>query len=261
MIDGLNPRLDALRDVAQAACKCLTAYFGKELEITHKGAIDLVTQADKDTELIVVETLKKQFPDDGILAEEGSGCIGKNQWQWIVDPLDGTTNFASGLPHFGVSIALAHSEQLQAGIVWDPIKNECFEAVRHQGATLNGAPIQVKKERLLANALTATGFPYNRRERLPELLARTGRILEQTRGLRRLGSAALDLAYVAAGRFDVFLEDGLNPWDMAAGILLVVEAGGQVTGFDGEPVILSRGDVIACHGALTPAVVQLASAG
>ncbi len=239
-----------LPSLALEAGKCLMTYFGKELAIEKKSELDLVTVADMAAEELIVSRIRSQFPNDSILAEEGGDHAGTGPFCWIVDPLDGTTNFAHGLPHFAVSIALARENLVVAGVVFDPSKNEMFEAYRGEGATLNGNPIQVSARSRLTEALTVTGFSYDRRNRLPVLLDRVRRILVHCQGFRRLGSAALDLAYVAQGRFDVFLEDGLHPWDMAAGQLLISEAGGRVSNLDGSILDLDRGEILAANPVL-----------
>lgn len=243
-------RRKLLKSVSLDAGQCLMSYFGKELAIEKKSELDLVTVADKAAEKRIVEQITARFPDDTILAEEGGGRQGTSSFRWIVDPLDGTTNFAHGLPQFAVSIALAQEERVLAGVVFDPAKGELFEAYLGEGARLNGEAIQVGRCSRLSETLTVTGFSYDRRRRMPVLLERVGRILTHCQGFRRLGSAALDLAYVAHGRFDVFLEDGLHPWDTAAGQLLITEAGGAVCNLDGTPLDLARGEILAANPVL-----------
>lgn len=246
----VDERRKVLRNATRAAGDYLRQMLGGDLQVTKKGNLDLVTQADQTAEKLVVDTIVAACPHDGILAEEGSHREGSNAYQWIIDPLDGTTNFTHGLPHFAVSVALAQAGKVISGVVYDPAKDEWFEAHRGEGATLNGHPLQVTATQALNECLAVTGFSYNRRERMDVMLARVQKLLNHCRGMRRLGAAALDLAYVAAGRFDVYLEDGLNAWDIAAGVLLVEEAGGRTAGFDGGPVQLQRGDVLATNAAL-----------
>ena len=245
--EALLSRREVLRQVAKAAGDCLRQHYGNTVQIRHKGDINLVTQADNAAEAVVIEAIAKAFPSDTIVAEESGRCQGSNEWHWVIDPLDGTTNFASSLPHFAVSIGLVHKGEILAGVVFDPIKNDWFEGCKGEGAFLNGKPIGVSQKKDLGQALTATGFPYDRRQRMPALLQRAENILMCTRGLRRLGAAALDLAYVACGRLDIFLEDGLNSWDIAAGLILVREAGGEVLRFDGNPACLEKGEVVAAN--------------
>jgi len=256
-MDALDQRIVVMEELALKAGECLRSFFGKDLMVNLKGEIDLVTEADREAERLIISGILSSFPQDGILAEESGGKQGENPWLWIVDPLDGTTNFASGLPHFSVSIGVKRHEEMVGGVVSDPMKNEFFMAVKGKGAFLNGKQIKVRQERVLENALTATGFPYNRRQRMEILLARVNKILLETRGLRRLGSAALDLAYVASGRLDLFIEDGLNAWDIAAGILLVKEAGGEVIDFLGSANSLANGQVIAGNGRLAQSAMSL----
>jgi len=238
-------RVDLLLEISERAGTCLATYFGREIEVRKKSRLDLVTEADEAAESLIVAAIQEAFPTDEILAEEGGRHAGTSGWQWIVDPLDGTTNFAHGFPQFCVSAALARDGVLEAGVIYDPIKRECFVGRKGQGATLNGEPIAVADKRELVEALAVTGFSYDRRERMDDLLDRVRRILNHCQGLRRLGSAALDMAYVACGRFDLFLEDGLNAWDVAAGTLIVREAGGRVCDFSGDGPDFRNGQIIA----------------
>jgi len=252
-------REELLQHIGLEAGACLKRYFGTALEVRLKGESNLVTAADEAAEALIVGEIRRHFPQDEILAEEGGRTGAAGDYQWIIDPLDGTTNFAHNFPHFSVSIALAHLGRVTAGLVYDPIKDECFQAQLGRGATLNGDPIAVARRASLADALAATGFSYDRRQRMDLLLQRVRRILTCCQGLRRLGSAALDLAYVACGRFDLFLEDGLNAWDIAAGQLLVTEAGGITCGLDGELLDLFGGHILATNQALhAEALLQLA---
>ena len=252
----LEPRKNLLSAMTREAGSCLKQYFGGDLSIRKKGELDLVTLADTEAEKVLVNHIVQAFPHDGILAEEGGCKPGTSGYEWIIDPLDGTTNFTHQFPHFSVSVALAHEGSLVSGIVFDPAKDEWFEAHRGGGAWLNGQPVCPSTCMMLNEALTVTGYPYDRRGRLDRLLSRTGRILQHTQGLRRLGSAALDLAYVACGRFDAFVEDGLNAWDMAAGQLLVLESGGRLCRFDGGPFSLHGGEIVATNPHLQGQVLQ-----
>ena len=251
-----DQRYEFAMTVAREAGAVLRKYFGKRLDIRKKGKLDLVTQADMEAEQLVTQRIVEAFGDDGILGEEGSQRQGVSGYHWVIDPLDGTTNFAHQLPQFCVSIGLEYQGQVIAGVLYDPIKEELFDARSGGGARLNGQPIQVGGRSSLNEALVVTGYSYDRRERIDQLLDRTRRILLNAQGLRRLGSAALDLAYVACGRFDVFIEDGLSAWDIAAGQLLVQEAGGTVSNLAGEPLDIRGGSVLACNGALRPAALQ-----
>lgn len=215
-----------------------------------KGDIDLVTEADIASEALIIERIKSYHPKHSILAEESGNAVvigGENTWKWIIDPLDGTTNYAHGYPCFAVTLALEHDGEIVIGVTFDPTRNELFAAERGRGASLNNKPIRVSQTLKLSEALLVTGFPYNFKSR--ENFARhLTEFLLKARGVRRDGSAAIDLAYVACGRFDGMWEEGLNAWDMAAGVLLIEEAGGQVSGYDGSkfsvyspPMLVSNG--------------------
>lgn len=235
-----------LKEIAKESGELLSRYFGSDVDIRKKQVNDLVTEADEAVERLLVERIREAFPDDAILAEEGGQKHGNNNFEWIIDPIDGTTNFAHTFPQCSISIALANDRQAVAAVVYDPIKNEFFEAQRDQGAFLNGRPLQASKCAKLADALVVTGFSYDRRERMDLLLERVRRILMNAQGLRRLGSAALDLCYIAAGRFDVYIEDGLSPWDMAAGQLIASEAGATLRSMNGDAYDLYGDSVVAC---------------
>jgi myo-inositol-1(or 4)-monophosphatase len=227
--------LDAAMEIAREAGTILLAHRGVGFEL--KGEHDLVTAADRASELLVVERLHDLFPDHGIVAEEGGGAEMNSEYRWFVDPLDGTTNFAHGFPMWNVTLALAHRGRVIAGVVFDPIRNEMFSAERGGGAFLNGERIHVSKAKILEDSLVATGFPSRRRHQNVNVHFYY-QLAMITHGVRRAGSAALDLAYTACGRLDGFWEFGLNPWDMAAGTLLIEEAGGTVSGMRGEPLDL-----------------------
>lgn len=245
MMSGLTPTalLQTATDAARAAGRILAERFNGERTIEFKGGIDLVTDADKAAEAAVLGILRERHPDHAVLAEE-SGVTRGSSHRWIVDPLDGTTNYAHRVPHFCVSIGVEDDQGLAAGVVYDPIRDELFAAARGQGATLNGAPIRVSGTDQLGRALVCTGFPYDVRENPLAPLGLFNRIVRHAQGIRRTGSAALDLAYVACGRFDGFFEFGLKAWDIAAGVLLITEAGGNVSRIDGAPVDLAVGDLL-----------------
>jgi myo-inositol-1(or 4)-monophosphatase len=197
------------------------------LSITRKRHNDFVTDVDKGAELAIIEVIQRSYPDHAILAEE-SGSQGESDYVWIIDPLDGTTNFIHGFPQYAVSIALQHKDQLTQAVIYDPAKNELFTASRGHGAYLNDRRIRVSKRLHMRDALIGTGFPFRELDGLDEYIAMFREVTSKTAGVRRAGAAALDLAYVAAGRLDGFWEIGLSPWDMAAGALLIKEAGGLV---------------------------------
>jgi myo-inositol-1(or 4)-monophosphatase len=228
-------------DIARAAGELLLSRFGgpaRGVE-TKSSRTDMVSDADRDAEALIVEMLSRARPGDGLLAEEGSVRESRGGLLWIVDPLDGTTNFLMGIPHWCVSIAVADADGTCVGVVADPCRGEVFRAVRGAGATLNGAPLALDGAPPLAEALLATGFNYLREERVRQA-GRVASLLPDVRDIRRFGAAALDLAWLAAGRVDAYYETGLNPWDWAAGALLVTEAGGRAAQFpvpDGGPTL------------------------
>jgi myo-inositol-1(or 4)-monophosphatase len=239
--------LEAAVEIAQEAGKILREEFDRPAQITYKGDVDLVTQADKRSEQAIVERLTKYFPDHSVAAEEGTGRESASEFRWHVDPLDGTTNFAHGYPCFCVSIALAHKDSVLAGVIYNPIYNELYAAARGEGATLNGSKISVSKIETLATSLLCTGFPVHKRLANPNIHYYWDFTL-RSHGVRRDGSAALDLACVAAGRFDGFWEFGLQKWDTAAGMLLVEEAGGKVSDFSGQRYALGGPLILATNG-------------
>ncbi len=240
--------LQAAIEIARKAGAVLCEEFDRPPSIAYKGEADLVTQADKRSERLIVELITKHFPDHAIAAEEGSGHESASEFRWHVDPLDGTTNFAHKYPCFAVSLAVARREEILAGVVFNPVYNELFAAARGEGATLNGKPIHVSKIDTLAASLLCTGFPAHKRIASPNIHYYWDFTL-RSHGVRRDGSAALDLAAVAAGRFEAFWEFGLNKWDTAAGVLLVQEAGGKISDFAGQPYKLG-GPVILASNAL-----------
>ena len=237
--------LDAAIEIAREAGQVLLGHRGVGFEL--KGAFDLVTAADHASEQLIVTRLREQFPSHGIVAEEGGRAELDSELRWYVDPLDGTTNFAHGYPAWSVTLALARRGEVIAGVVYDPLNRELFAAERGSGARLNGAPIQVSKTRFINDALVATGFPSRKRHQNVNIHFYY-QIAMVTHGVRRGGSAALDLAYTACGRLEAFWEFGLNPWDMAGGILLVEEAGGKTSGMQGEPLDLNGRYVLADNG-------------
>jgi myo-inositol-1(or 4)-monophosphatase len=245
----LKPKnyLAAAVEIALEAGNILREEFDRPAYITYKGDVDLVTQADKRSERAIVARLLKYFPEHSVAAEEGSGQENASEYRWHVDPLDGTTNFAHGYPCFCVSIALAHKETVLAGVIYNPIYNELYAAARGQGASLNGKRISVSKIESLSTSLLCTGFPVHKRLANPNIHYYWDFTL-RSHGVRRDGSAALDLACVAAGRFDGFWEFGLQKWDTAAGRLLVEEAGGKVSDFAGQPYLLGGPMILATNG-------------
>ncbi|HUL74646.1 MAG TPA: inositol monophosphatase family protein [Vicinamibacterales bacterium] len=246
-------------EAALAAGRIQRAYFRSHLTIEKKGPIDLVTAADLEVEREFRALVKQRFPSHVVLGEEGAdrSAPPESGVCWIIDPVDGTTNFAHGLAIFCVSIALEVDGRTEVGVVFDPMAGELFTAERGQGAWLNGRRLAVTRSDALIDSLLVTGFPYSRRHGRREQVEIFAAFLEQARAVRRLGSAALDLAYVAAGRFDAFWEEGLHPWDIAAGALIVSEAGGLVTDYLGAPLALARGQIVASNGAVHPRVLEV----
>ena len=238
--------LEVAVGIALEAGKILREEYALPPDIQYKGDVDLVTQADKRSEQAIVARLTKYFPEHSIAAEEGTSRQRSSEFQWHVDPLDGTTNFAHKYPCFAVSIAVARNDSVLAGVVYNPIHDELFAAARGEGASLNGKKISVSKVTELSSSLLCTGFPVQQRKANPNIHYYYDFTL-RSHGVRRDGSAALDLACVAAGRFDGFWEFGLKTWDTAAGVLLVQEAGGKVSDFDGNPYQLGGPVVLATN--------------
>ena len=236
--------------------KILQEHFGRLRSVRKKGAIDLVTEADIRSEAAIIDTIAKAFPDHAILAEE-SGTHAGSGGRWIIDPLDGTTNFAHNLPLFCVSIAFAVNNGILAGFVLAPLLGELFVGVKNQGSQLNGTPIFVSRTRTLSDSLLVTGFPYDHQTIFDSLIGRFGECLTATQGVRRLGSAALDLCYVASGRFDGFWEQHLKPWDTAAGFLVATEAGARTTVFSGAPYSIDQDEIVSTNGAIHDELLNL----
>jgi len=256
---AMHPTTNIAIRAARAGGRVLLKYFGRAdtLTIQKKGRNDFVTEVDRGAEQAIIAVLKKAYPDYGILAEE-SGEQEGNDYQWVIDPLDGTTNFLHGFPQFSVSIALKHKDVLQTGVVYDPLRDEIFTAHKGNGAFLNERRLRVSKRRGLDGALIGTGFPYRDQRHIDAYLSMFKDLVLETAGLRRPGSAALDFAWVAAGRIDGFWELGLSQWDFAAGALLVQEAGGVVSDIAGGKRHLKTGNVVAgglrVHQALLGAI-------
>jgi myo-inositol-1(or 4)-monophosphatase len=250
-------------NVAREAGSVLMQKLGAA-KVTNKGDIDLVTEADLASENLIIERIRSYHPQHGILAEESGEAVlvgGKrSEWKWIIDPLDGTTNYAHSYPCFCVSIALEREGVLEIGVVYDPVRDEMFAAERGRGATLNDRKIRVSEVEELKDAMLVTGFPYNVRER-PDFTRDFANFTMAAQAVRRDGSAALDLAYVACGRFDGFWEDGLSPWDTAAGVLLIEEARGTVTNFDNEPLNIYTKKVLASNGLVHDAMLRVLKHG
>ncbi len=242
---------------ARQAGDLLTKRFTRELKIEKKGRINLVTDADRASEELIKRIISETYPEHSFLAEEGTGTKSGSPYLWVVDPLDGTTNFAHGLPIWCVSIGLLKDREIIAGCVYNPNLDECFTAERGSGACLNGHPIAVSTTQTLDDALLATGFPYDIRESPLDNLSQFASFAKSARAVRRAGAAALDLAYTACGRFDGFWEFKLSPWDIAAGILLIEEAGGQATSYSGDQYDIYQGELLASNGKIHNAMIEI----
>lgn len=243
-------------DIAHEAGALLSDFAARKIGFELKGEYDLVTAADRASEALVVERLKKHFPDHSIVAEEGGGQELSGEYRWYVDPLDGTTNFAHGFPVYNVTLGLERAGQLIAGVIFDPTRNEMFSAERGSGAFLNNERISVSKAARIDDCLVATGFPSRRRHQNVNVHFYY-QLAMMTHGVRRAGAAAIDLAYVACGRLDAFWEFGLNPWDMAAGILMLEEAGGRATTMKGEAHNLKSPHLLATNGHLHQPILDV----
>jgi myo-inositol-1(or 4)-monophosphatase len=237
-------------ETAREAGQILLEKFGRKINVSKKGDINLVTEADLASEKLIIEKIKSYHPKHSILAEESGEAViigGDKRWKWIIDPLDGTTNYAHGYPCFCVTLALEHDGEIVIGATFDPTRNEMFAAEKGKGATLNNKPIRVSEAEKLGDALIVTGFPYDFKPRW-DFARHLTEFLLRSRGVRRDGSAAIDMAYVACGRFDGFWEEGLNPWDVAAGLLLIEEAGGRVSYYDDSRFSIYAPPICASNG-------------
>jgi myo-inositol-1(or 4)-monophosphatase len=253
-----NNFLEAAVEIAQEAGKILREEMTRPLSIAYKGDFDLVTQADRRSEALIVGCLQKYFPGHAVAAEEGTGKDTASDYRWHVDPLDGTTNFAHRYPCFCISMALTYKNELQLGVIYNPVYDELFTAARGEGACFNGKKIHCSKIDALKNSLLCTGFPNHNREANPNFHFYWDFTL-RSHGVRRDGSAALDLAFVAMGRFEGFWEFGLNPWDTAAGVMLVEEAGGKITDMQGQPYTLGGPSILASNGLIHSEMLKVVS--
>ena len=248
--------LETAVDIARESGALLSQYLERKVGFELKGEHDLVTEADRASERLIVERLRTHFPSHGIVAEEGGGHESPSEFRWYVDPLDGTTNFAHGFPVFNVTLALEQAGEIVAGVVFDPTRQELFTAEKGGGAYLNNRRIHVSKAQRLEDSLVATGFP-SRRRHLNFNIHFYYQLAMITHGVRRAGAAAIDLAYVACGRLDAFWEFGLNPWDMAAGLLLIEEAGGRTSDMRGAQTSVKGPHLLADNGAVHDEMLQL----
>ncbi|MBZ5574952.1 MAG: inositol monophosphatase [Acidobacteriia bacterium] len=248
--------LETAVEIAREAGALLAHFFERRVPFELKGEFDLVTEADRASEKLVVEKLRSYFPSHGIVAEEGGGCQGTSEYRWYVDPLDGTTNFAHSFPMFNVTLGLERAGEMIAGVIYDPVRQEMFTAERGAGAYLNHRRIRVSSTQKLSDSLACTGFPSRKRHHNINIHFYY-QLAMASHGVRRTGSAALDLAYVASGRLDFFWEFGLKPWDQAAGALLVTEAGGMTTDMRGQALSITASDhLLADNGALHEEVLR-----
>lgn len=257
---SISEMLSVAVEAAREAGETLLERLQTDIRISKKGRTDLVTEMDLKSEKIIVDRIRRSFSDHQILAEEGGSLAGKAPYKWVIDPLDGTTNYAHGYRFFSVSIALEMEDQLVLGVVYDPVTDELFTAERGRGARLNGKPIHVSDQKALIDSLLCTGFSYHQQQRMANL-EYFGRFLTTARAVRRDGSAALDLCYVACGRFEALWELTLHPWDVAGGKIIVEEAGGRVTRFDGTPCTIYEQEILATNGRIHDQVLRILQGG
>ncbi|MDD3147576.1 MAG: inositol monophosphatase family protein [Candidatus Riflebacteria bacterium] len=254
---NLETLCNGATDVAILAAEMIKNSFNNSHEIVHKGTVDLVTEVDIASEHLIKRELQQRFPEIRFHGEEDGGDDWRKGEVWVVDPLDGTTNFASRLPHFAVSIALCNNGEPVAGVVMNPMNKEIYRTWKGGGAFLNNQPIRTGSQAQMNDALAVTGFPYNRRENIDIIIERLKIMLMHVQCVRRLGSAALDLCHIASGVFAVYWETNLKPWDVAAGTLLVSEAGGRITRFDGSPMLLDSLELLATNAILHEEAIRL----
>lgn len=245
----MHPMLRKATDAARQAGEAIRHYANRvhKLDVQNKDRNDFVSEVDRQAEYIIIKALQRAYPDHAFFGEETGKTGSDSDYEWVIDPLDGTTNFLYGIPQYSVSIALKHKGRLTVGVVYDPLRDETFAAARGDGATLNGRRIRVSDRTSMQGALLGTGVPFRSNQNLDLYLKTMKALLPDTAGVRRPGSAALDLAWVASGRFDGFWEFGLNEWDMAAGVLLVQEAGGLISDMKGANNHMITGDVVAAN--------------
>jgi myo-inositol-1(or 4)-monophosphatase len=257
----MHPMLNIAVRAARRAGSIINraALDGGALEVRTKQRNDFVTRVDQAAEAAIIEVVRKAYPDHAVLAEESGKSAGSAEYEWIIDPLDGTTNFIHGFPQYCVSIGIRHRGALAHGVVYDPIRNELFTASKGRGAFLNDRRIRVSKCARLGDALVGTGFPFKEVARLEVYVKQLDTLMRASSGVRRAGAAALDLAYVACGRLDAFWEMGLSAWDMAAGALMILEAGGLVGDLRGEGGYLESGEILAATPKLFPPLVEALS--
>ena len=240
-----------------SGARVLRNHFGRIAQINQKGAFDLVTEADTESEKQIMETILKAFPDHAILAEESGVNKGSAEYQWLIDPLDGTTNYVHQLPFFTIAIALAVHDKIELGLVLNPMDGELYSAIAGNGAALNGKPINVSSTASVSDSLLVTGFPYDFSEIAEPAMKRFSICQQTSQGVRRLGSAALDLCYLACGRFDGFWEQNLKPWDKAAGAIIAAESGAVITNFSNQPFSINQKDILVTNGRIHEEMLSL----
>lgn len=252
----MSPELNIARKAALAAADSINKISQREalLSVEKKRDNDFVSKADKISEAIIIQTIQRAYPDDQIIAEESGSTDNNTERTWIIDPIDGTSNFLHGIPHYSISIALMEQKKITNALIYDPTRDELFTATRGRGAFLNEHRIRINNEKSLSGALLATSFPFRDRNQLSRYLVQFKNIFKNAEDIRRTGSAALDLAYVAAGRFDGYWESGLNIWDIAAGVLLIEESGGQCLDFSAGKNYLKKGEIIAGNLKISAAI-------
>lgn len=259
---SISKRLESAIEFARRAGKIQLESFGSSHEVKHKGKIDIVTEVDKACEDMIFSEIRKLFPEDDVLAEEGSSRTTGAEYRWIVDPLDGTVNYAHGFPFFSVSIAIEKKGELVAGVIFDPSRNELFSAETGKGMNLNGKLVKVSKVEALDHAMVATGFAYNvHEEERYTNIDHFGNFVKRAQAVRRPGSAAIDLAWISCGRIDGFWELYLKPWDMAAGVVIIREAGGRVTDFVGGKYTLAGSQILASNGSIHDEMISVLNKG
>jgi myo-inositol-1(or 4)-monophosphatase len=246
--------MPAMQSIAREAGALLMEYFQQHVKIEYKGDVDLVTVADRKSEALILDRIRREFPGHDVMGEEGTRIETGSEYKWYVDPLDGTTNFAHGYPVFCVSLAVEHKGERVAGVIYDPTRDEMFSTEKGKGAQLNGERIHASSTARLGESLVGTGFPSHKRHKNPNIYF-YHQITLRSHGVRRAGSAALDLCNVASGRFEGFWEFNLNPWDTAAGVLMVEEAGGRVTDFSGGPFQIASRETLASNGLIHDALL------
>ena len=248
--------LDFAVELAREAGGVLTHYMDREKHVELKGRANLVTVADREAEALIIRRIRDRYPSHAILAEESGASLG-SEAKWTIDPLDGTTNFAHRYPFFCVSVGFEHAGKIQCGAVYDPWRDEMFSGARGLGAFVNGQPMQVSDADALSNALIMTGFPYGVREKMDTAMSQFRAFLIESQGVRRGGSAALDLCYIALGRVDGFWEMDLHPWDTAAGTIILEEAGGRITDFSGGPFSVYGKQIVASNGRIHDEMIAI----